>query len=141
MVTAKLSSIFRSERDVREDEIDEMQHVNNLVYLRWAMDAAVAHSTAVGWSPERYRQLGSGFIVRSHSIKYKRSATLGDRIATNTWIDTMEKVSSVRKYEIRRANDDKLLALAETNWVFVDLATQALCRIPGELVDDFARDV
>lgn len=140
MTDKKLSAIFIDERDVKEDEIDEMQHVNNLVYLRWAMDAAVAHSTAVGWSPERYRELGAGFIVRAHSIKYKRSAKLGDGISTKTWIDTMEKVSSVRKYEIRRSDDNKLLALAETNWVFVELATQALQPIPTDLIENFARE-
>ena len=138
-MTTRLSAIFQFDRTVQEAEIDELQHVNNLVYLKWAMDAAVAHSTHVGWSPERYRELGSGFIVRSHSIKYKRSAKLGDGITTKTWIYTMERVSSIRKYEIRRKLDNKLLATAETNWVFVDLATQALRSIPAELVEDFAQ--
>ena len=29
-------------------DIDELGHVSNLVYLRWVLDVAMAHSRAVG---------------------------------------------------------------------------------------------
>lgn len=133
-----LSEVYESHLEVVEDQIDEMNHVNNLVYLQWALHAAVEHSSHVGWTPARYRQEGAGFIVRSHGIKYKRSAQLGDGIVVKTWIADMQRVSSLRKYEIRLEDDGKLLAVAETNWVFVDLSTQELRKIPPQLVADFA---
>lgn len=114
-----------------------MNHVNNLRYLRWCLKAAVAHSSHVGWTSKRYRASGFGFIVRAHKIKYRVPALLDDEIVVRTWIANMEKVSSDRRYIIARASDGKRLAEAETTWVFVDLKTLELTKIPDEIRDAF----
>ncbi len=128
---------FEFDTVVVEADIDEMNHVSNLVYLRWTLKAAVAHSSAVGWDSSRYRDFGAGFIVRSHAITYRRPALLGDPITIRTWIDGFERVSSLRKYDIRHRQSGDLLARAETNWVFVDLNDLSLRRIPDQLLRDF----
>ena len=51
----------------RADEIDGQGHANNVAYVQWMQDAAVAHSAAQGWPGERYVELGCGWVVRSHS--------------------------------------------------------------------------
>jgi acyl-CoA thioester hydrolase len=45
----------------------------------------------------------------------------------------MERVSSLRRYRILRATDRALLADAETNWVYFDLAASRPLRIPEEM--------
>ena len=125
-----LSRIFIAERIVCAEDLDEMNHVNNLEYLRWTLKAASEHSRHVGWPSERYRELGSSWIVRSHRITYKIPAVLGDKIEIRTWIEDFEKVSSLRKYEILRKSDGRACALAETRWVFVDLVTAKLTEVP-----------
>ena len=81
-------------RVVIADEIDRLGHVNNLAYLAWMQAAALAHSAAQGWPPERYEQLGAGWVVRSHEIKYLQSAYEGERIVVRTWVADMSKVGS-----------------------------------------------
>ncbi|HAY81352.1 MAG TPA: acyl-CoA thioesterase [Planctomycetaceae bacterium] len=133
---------FSDEYELRlsavEDDIDELQHVNNLVYLRWSLKAAVSHSSHVGWPGARYRAHGAGFIVRSHNIKYRYPAVLGDEILIRTWIVAMERVSSLRRYDIVRERDAKLLARVETNWAFVDFQSLKLQRIPDAIRNAFA---
>ena len=63
-----MPAIFAHHHRVRTDEIDEQGHVNNLRYLAWMQTAAIAHSAAQGWTGQRYRDLGSGWVVRSHFI-------------------------------------------------------------------------
>ncbi len=128
---------FEMQFPVKPEEIDEYDHVSNLVYLRWTLRAAAAHSAAVGWTTERYRSLGQGWLVRSHKITYRRPALLGDEILMRTWVGDFERFSSVRHYRIFRAQDEVLLATAETNWVFVDLNSQQLARIPVEVQSAF----
>ena len=70
--------IFPVRIPVAAGDIDGNEHVNNLAYLRWMQEAAWAHSTAQGWTRERYRELGSGWFVRSHFIEYLRPAHPGD---------------------------------------------------------------
>jgi acyl-CoA thioester hydrolase len=122
---------------VGEDDLDEMNHVNNLRYLKWCLKAAVAHSAHVGWNSQRYHEFGFGFVVRAHKIKYRIPAVLHDQVVVQTWIQTMEKVSSDRRYHIVRKSDGKRLAEAETTWVYVDLQTLALTRIPDEVRNAF----
>ena len=75
-------------------------------------------------------------VVRSHSSEYRVPAFLGDAVLVQTWVAEMQKVSSQRKYEIRRA-DGTLLARAETNWAFVRTSDQRLVRIPDEVAGAF----
>ena len=128
---------FIDRRTVVEEDIDALNHVNNLQYLRWTLKTASAHSSHVGWPSSRYRELGVGWVVRSHNITYKVPAKLHDEIAIHTWIKSFDKVTSIRKYEIIRQSDNRVCALAETRWVFVDFETLQLVPIPTEVREAF----
>lgn len=120
---------------VRPEEIDRLGHVNNLAYLAWMLDAAVAHSAAQGWTAERYDKLGCVWVVRSHEIKYIEPAYEGQRVIVRTWVADMSKVSSTRRYKILRA--ERVLAKAATRWAFVDFAEGKLRPIPEEVWSAF----
>ncbi len=132
-----MPAIFLHECLVGSEDIDGQGHVNNLTYLRWMQDAAVAHSTAQGWPPERYRTIGCGWVVRTHWIEYRRPGFLSDPIVVETWVADFKRISSRRRYRICRLSDGVVLAVAETNWAFVDLHTFLPKRVPPELRDAF----
>lgn len=127
-----MTAIYEHVRTVLKSEIDDLGHANNVVYVAWMVDAAVAHSTVLGWSPDDYRELGCGWFVRRHEIDYRRPAMPGDRIVIRTWVSDWAKASSHRKYEIYR-DGSELLATAATKWAFVDFRTGAPVRIPEEI--------
>jgi acyl-CoA thioester hydrolase len=129
--------IFVKTFKVLADAIDMNNHVNNLEYLRWMQDVAIQHSTAQGWPVERYMSIGSSWVVRSHYIKYIRPAFLGDAVSIVTWISSMSMQESPRRYLFWRASDNKVLAEAETLWVFVDLRTGRPCPISEQLKSAF----
>jgi acyl-CoA thioesterase FadM len=62
---------------------------------------------------------------------------VGEPIVVRTWVSDMQRASSVRDFEIVRATDDVLLALARTNWAFVRFAGHRITRIPAEIADAF----
>jgi len=127
---APVDGVFDVRREVLPEEIDELDHVNNLHYLAWTQAAAKAHSAAVGWPWPRYLEIGGTWVVRSHAIEYLRPARRGDAVVIRTWVTEMGKVHSLRKYQIVREADEALLATAQTQWVFVKLTTQSLDRVP-----------
>ena len=132
-----MPALFEYRHTVLASEIDELGHVNNLAYLRWMQSAAIAHSTAQGWSGLAYRELGSGFVVRRHEIEYRQPAYVDTEIVVRTWVADMRKMTSLRRYEIVRPADAVLLAVAATNWAFIDFATGRLNRIPLEVSSAF----
>jgi acyl-CoA thioester hydrolase len=117
-------------------DIDELGHVSNLVYLRWVMDVAMAHSRAVGWDWARYRALGAAFMVRRHEIDYVAQVTLGDTLRAETWVDSWRAASCIRKTELSR--DGKIVARAATTWALIGLTSGRPQRIPDELAALFA---
>ena len=132
-----MPSVYFHRLTVSSKDIDEQGHVNNLEYLRWMQDAAVAHSAAQGWNAQRYRAQGSGWVVRSHHIEYLQPAFAGDQIMVVTWVAGFRKVRSLRKYQIHRSHDQALLASAETDWAYIGLERRVPRRIPQELIDSF----
>ena len=132
-----MKTYFEYPHIVTSQEIDELNHAGNYQYIKWMQHAAIAHSTANGWSPEEYDKLGAGWMVRSHHITYLKPAFEGNSIIIKTWVSNMRPATSLRCYEIR--NDKGLiLAKAETDWVFVNYDKQKATRIPGEVASCFA---
>ena len=122
---------FVHEVEVVERDIDNLGHASNLVYLRWVQEAALAHSTALGFSESSYLARGQAWVVRRHEIEYLRAAVLGDRLRIETRVATMKVANSVRKTAIFR--EGELLCRAETDWVYVDLARARPIRIPEDV--------
>ena len=60
---------------VAAGDIDELGHVNNVTYLRWVQDAAVAHWTAAAPADEQARLF---WIVLRHEIEYLHPAHMED---------------------------------------------------------------
>jgi acyl-CoA thioester hydrolase len=116
-------------------DIDELGHVSNIVYVRWVLDVAVAHSRSVGWDYAQYRALGSAFVVRRHDIEYAASVLEGQDVVAGTWVESWKQASVVRRTELRRG--DTVVARASTLWAFVSLTSGRPQRIPTELLAAF----
>jgi acyl-CoA thioester hydrolase len=117
--------------DVDDRVIDANGHVNNVAFVQWMQDAAVAHSDAVGGT-EMTKRLNLTWVVRRHTIEYRLPVYKGERIEVRTTVVDCRRVSSRRKYEFVR--DEKVVARGETDWVLIDLGTLGPVQIPGEMM-------
>jgi acyl-CoA thioester hydrolase len=125
--------IFTLDITIRESDIDIQGHVNNTRYVAWMQDVAVAHSAAQGWPMTRYVDEGAGWVVRQHTITYKRPCFLGETVTACTWIAGIGPRTCPRRYLFWRAADRVVLAEAETQWVFIDLKTGRPTKVPESL--------
>ena len=137
-MSSPVSPPYRREVVAQPADIDELAHVSNLVYLRWVLEVAQAHSEAVGLDMAAYRDLGSVFVVRRHEIEYLRSAVARDRVILETWVESWRGASSVRRTRIVRAEDEVELARAATLWAFVALDSGRPERIPAAVRERFS---
>ena len=120
-----------------EHDIDANGHVNNIVYVQWMQDVAIAHSDAVGCTAAT-SAAGCTWVARSHQIEYLRPAFAGDRILLQTWIvEAAKKSSSPRRYRMVRESDGAVLARGETLWVYVDVESGRPRTIPPEVIGCF----
>jgi acyl-CoA thioester hydrolase len=129
--------IFSKQFLVPVEAIDMQGHVSNLAYVGWMQDIALEHSAVVGWAMARYLALGMGWVVRSHFIEYRRPAFADEPVSAHTWVPRFDQRTTPRRYLFVRDSDRAVLAIAETVWVFVDLATGRRRPIPPELLAAF----
>ncbi len=120
---------FELEIEIQPDDIDEMGHVNNTVYLRWVQDAAIAHWRHATTAAQQEALL---WIVVRHEIDYKRPAFEHDAVIARTWIGKARRLRFDRHTQLLRAADRKVLAEVVTQWVPIDPATQR----PKQVTDD-----
>lgn len=116
-------------------DIDEQDHVNNTVYLRWVQDVATAHWRAVA-SPEAQEAIG--WVVLRHEIDYKAPAAVGDEVVLRTWVGKASRLTFERFTEIRRSRDGRLLSDARTLWCPIDAQTGRPVRVSADVRAQFS---
>lgn len=129
--------LFTLPIQVTERDLDGNGHVNNLVYVQWMQEVAIAHSAAVGCTAAT-QAADCTWVARSHHIDYLRPAFAGDRIDVQSWIvAATKKSSSLRRYRMVRQSDGAVLARGETLWVYVDVASGRPRSIPAAVIACF----
>jgi acyl-CoA thioester hydrolase len=132
---------FHWRRQVEWQNIDQMQHVNNAVYLEYASECGAHHVATVGWPWERMQQDGFAIFLRSNHIQYKQPALLRDELEIATWLYQVRRSTAMRVYTIRRASDGALLTEIHAMGVCVNLANGQPMRWPEPLMDDLGPSI
>jgi acyl-CoA thioester hydrolase len=118
---------------IRAEDVDGdggTEHVNNITYLRWVQEVAIAHWQAV--APEDARR-AIAWVVLRHEIDYLHPARPADTVRARTWVGAAKAIRFERHTEIVRQGDGVMLARARSIWCPVDSATGRPVRVPAEL--------
>jgi acyl-CoA thioester hydrolase len=132
------NSIFKINITVQPQDIDDLNHVNNVIYLRYVQDVASAHWNAI--APDGFKEKFSWVVLR-HEIDYKSAAVLGDEIIAETWVGMCEGPRSERHVELYHATTMKMLVKAKTTWCLLDAKTLKPKRIEQDIVDLFSSSI
>ena len=127
---------FELDISIKPGDIDELGHVNNVVYLFWVQDVAVAH-WAFLTTPEHRTQYV--WVALRHEIDYAAQAVLRDAITGRTWTGMALGLRYPRHTEIIRRDDNKVLATAVTQWCSLDRASGRPTRLPAGIAAYFAK--
>ena len=117
---------------VQPHSIDENGHVNNVEYVRWMQEAATRHADTLG-SIAALARYDATWVVREHDIKYLRPAFLGDTIGVQTWVESLRKVRSLRRYRFLNLATQEVLAEGSTHWIFVNASTGKPMTVPADI--------
>ncbi len=125
---------FELERTVSQEDLDELEHVNNVRYVQWIQDISKAH-----WESRAPEELKKKviWVVRQHLIRYHNAARMGERILMRTHIAKTEGALSTRVVEMHIQGTDKLLLRSETQWCLLHGKTLRPMRIPKEISSVF----
>ena len=119
---------FKLGIDVKPQDIDELGHVNNVVYLGWVQLVAATHWNQLTNDEIRAKNI---WVALRHEIDYVNPAFLGDDVVGYTWVSSLEGAKSIRHVEFYLR--EKCMAKAKTNWCLLDAATLKPKRIGQDI--------
>jgi acyl-CoA thioester hydrolase len=126
-----MASPFQITIAVHPSDIDELGHVNNVVYVRWIQEVAAAHWSSAA-SPEIRDKYA--WVVLRHEIDYKNPAFIDTEVCGSTWVGAHAGARFERYVKLESAPHKKLLVEAKTIWCLLDAKTGRPTRIPEEVL-------
>jgi acyl-CoA thioester hydrolase len=127
---------FDQVREVQSNDIDALGHVNNVVYLAWVNDVAIAHWESLTDAGQRNRLI---WVALRHEIDYKAEALAGDTIRVRTWTGAARGLRYARHTRIYREADQTLLAASLTHWCPMDARTRKPARPSADIAALFGK--
>ena len=128
------SKVFECRVTVTGSDIDELGHVNNIVYLRWVQEAASAHWAQLSNDAINQKYI---WVVMRHEIDYLQPALPGDAVIAQTWVGKNEGAKSNRHTQLYNAVSGKKLAEAITTWCLLDAGSKRPKRIEQDILELF----
>ena len=118
--------------DVAADDIDEMGHVNNSVYLKWVQAAVLHH-----WRRFAPKEVAAAhlWVALKHEIRYRHPAFLDDHVVVRV---VLEKLRGARAfYKTMINHGDEVLAEVESCWCCLDSVTRKPVRLARDIAAHF----
>jgi len=119
-----MKELFTIKKVVTLNDIDTLNHVNNIVYLKWMEEIATKHwefLTKKNPTPEII------WVVLRHEIDYLQQVILDDVIILKTRVGESKGFKSIRFIEFYK--NDILIAKSKTIWGMLDSETFKPMRI------------
>jgi acyl-CoA thioester hydrolase len=115
------------------EDIDELGHVNNAVWVRWIQDMATAH-----WAAQAMPEHIDAYIwvVVRHEIDYRGNLKVGESVEARTWIEEPPKGAKFDRH-VAFMKGGKMLVQAKTTWAIIDKTTQRILRVPKDVTVRF----
>ena len=122
--------VFEKTIIVSKNDLDKLNHVNNVRYVQWVQNIAEAH-----WLKNATEDILNNYfwVLVNHNIDYKNQALLGDELELKTFVSKSEGIYSTRQVEITNQINGKLIVSSKTKWCLINKKTNKPSRIPKEI--------
>ena len=126
--------VFTATFDPKPADIDENGHVNNVVYLDWAQQLAIAHWTSRARAED---QQAYAWIALRHEVDYRRPLLPGETAQARTWVSDTTEGPRFERFVRIDGPDGAMCAQVRTVWVLIEKATGRPKRVPPHMVEMF----
>ena len=126
---------LENEITVSKNDLDDLNHVNNVIYIHWVQEIAKNH-----WKSLVSNEIIKNYfwVLLEHEIKYLNPAFLNDKIRLKTYIEKTDGVKSCRIVEIYNKDSNKLLVTSKTIWCLINVKTGKPNRITEDIKKAFS---
>lgn len=124
--------------EVLPEHIDALDHTNNTVYVKWCMDTAWAHTTALGLGADAYRALDRAMALTRAEYDYLRATREGERLLVGTWITRWDRrLTMERCIQIVDAATAETVLRARLEFVCIEISSGKPRRPPAAFIEGY----
>ena len=117
-------------------DIDQNLELSLTGAMRLFQEAAIMHSDLSGYSVMDVDRTGVVWLLVQWRVRIMEKVKWNETVDVVTWPQTMEKLTSNRCFEIRKANGE-LIAVADSMWLLANAETGRVMRIPREVTEAY----
>jgi YbgC/YbaW family acyl-CoA thioester hydrolase len=129
---AAVENSFVTQRQVEWMDLDSYEHVNNVIYVNYAEEAAAQGFSARGWSPAKLVEAGLSVVTRRVHVQYLSIAEWGETLNISTHMLNVNDTGGSRYVGITRAGGSSV-AECILDWELVDRKSGEARSLPDEL--------
>ena len=129
---AAVENTFVTQRQVEWMDLDIYEHVNNVIYVNYAEEAAARDFAARGWSPARLTEAGLGVVTKRLHIQYLSIASWGETLNVAIHPVSINDTGGSRYIKMTRI-DGSPVAECIVDWELVDRKSGEARSLPDEL--------
>ena len=129
-------SVFQFRTRVSYDDIDPNMNLSLKGALGFMQEAALIHSGQAGYSVGDVERTRVTWMLVQWRVRLLQNAKWGDEVYIHTWPRSMERATSIRNFEIY-GDDEKKIAVGESNWVLVNADTGRITRITPDVASAY----
>jgi medium-chain acyl-[acyl-carrier-protein] hydrolase len=116
---APVENSFSMQRQVELMDLDSYDHVNNVIYVNYAEEAAAQELSARGWPPAKLAEAGLVIATRRLHIQYLSLAMWGEMLSISTHLIETKDTGGSRHVGMTHA-DGSPVAECILDWELVD---------------------
>jgi acyl-ACP thioesterase len=128
--------IYRLDTRVSFGDVDR----DNLLSLRGVFkllqEVAIAHANLFDTGTEAMLTRGESWVLNRLAVEIRRYPAYGDPLHIETWSSGIRGFRGYRDFRIMDSQG-RLIITGSSLWVFVNIRTQSIMRVPRELAERF----
>lgn len=125
---------FIQQITARPEDIDELGHVNNAIWVQWIQQVAVAHWQSIASAQDRANYF---WVVTRHEIDYRGNVSAGETVTAETWVPDAPRGARFNRHMRFTGSDGKVKVEAVSTWALIDKASGRIMRVPAEMAAPF----
>lgn len=130
-----MSNKYSKEFEIYYCDTSHNYEATPIAILKYLQEAAISHSSAVGYGVDELKRKGVAWILNRWNLKMKKYPLLGDKVIIETWPSRFERFYAQREFVIK--NGDEFLGDATSLWIFFDINRKRPTRILHEIIEKF----
>ncbi|HEX8301725.1 acyl-CoA thioesterase [Sphingomonas sp.] len=125
---------FRQTITARHEDIDELGHVNNAVWVKWIQEVAVAHWMSLAPAADQDAYF---WVITRHEIDYRGNVADGETVTAETWVQEPPRGARFNRHMRFTGADGKVRVEAVSTWAIIERETGRIARVPKHLAELF----